>query len=38
MSLHEGGRPVHLLMNNIGGGYAIHDARLLARMLADQLG
>src|SRR5262245_40803093 len=37
MSLHEGGRHVHLLMNNIGGGYAIHNARLLARMLADQL-
>jgi len=38
MSLHEGGRPVQLLMNNIGGGYAIHNARLLAHMLADRLG
>ena len=36
MSLHEGGRPVHLLMNNLGGGYAIDNARLLARMLTDQ--
>jgi uncharacterized protein YecE (DUF72 family) len=36
--LHEGGRPVHLLMNNVYRGYAVRGARTLARLLADELG
>jgi uncharacterized protein YecE (DUF72 family) len=36
--LHEGGRPVHLLMNNVYRGYAVRSARTLARLLADELG
>jgi uncharacterized protein YecE (DUF72 family) len=36
--LHQGGRPVHLLMNNIFRGYAVRSARTLARLLADNLG
>jgi uncharacterized protein YecE (DUF72 family) len=35
--LHQGGRPVHLLMNNVFGGYAVRSARTLARLLADDL-
>jgi uncharacterized protein YecE (DUF72 family) len=33
-SLHEGGRPVHLLMNNVYRGYAVRSAQRLARLLA----
>ncbi|WP_214364434.1 DUF72 domain-containing protein [Pseudonocardia sp. H11422] len=36
--LHEGGRPVHLLFNNIYRGYAVRNARTLARLLADRVG
>jgi hypothetical protein len=34
----RGDRPVHLLLNNIGGGYALQSARTLASLLADQIG
>jgi uncharacterized protein YecE (DUF72 family) len=34
-SLREGGRPVHLLFNNVYRGAAVRNARALARLLAD---
>jgi uncharacterized protein YecE (DUF72 family) len=35
-ALHEDGRPVHLLMNNVYRGYAVRSARILARLLAER--
>jgi uncharacterized protein YecE (DUF72 family) len=37
-SLHDGGRPVHLLMNNCYGGLAVRASRLLAKLLAEREG
>ena len=35
-TLHEGGRPVHLLFNNVYRGAAVRNARALARLLTDR--
>jgi uncharacterized protein YecE (DUF72 family) len=35
--LHEGGRPVHVLMNNCADGSYVRNAGTLARLLAEQL-
>src|ERR687891_108504 len=35
--LHEGGRPVHVLMNNCADGACVRNAMTLATLLADQL-
>jgi uncharacterized protein YecE (DUF72 family) len=35
--LHNGGRPVHVLMNNCADGACVRNARTLAQLLADQL-
>jgi uncharacterized protein YecE (DUF72 family) len=35
--LHEGGRPVHLLMNNCAAGHCVSNAHTLAGLLADEL-
>jgi uncharacterized protein YecE (DUF72 family) len=37
-ALHEDGRPVHLLMNNLYRGYAVRNARMLARLLEERDG
>jgi uncharacterized protein YecE (DUF72 family) len=37
-ALHEGGRPVHILMNNCADGACVRNAKSLARLLADDLG
>lgn len=37
-ALHQDGRPVHLLMNNVYRGYAVRSARTLARLLAERAG
>jgi uncharacterized protein YecE (DUF72 family) len=36
--LHDGGRPVHLLLNNCAGGHCVDNARTLARLLVDEPG
>jgi uncharacterized protein YecE (DUF72 family) len=37
LQLHDGGRPVHVLMNNCADGACVRNARALSRLLADQL-
>jgi len=36
-TLHDAGRPVPLLMNNVYRGYAVRNVRMLVRLLADEL-
>ncbi|HSS09763.1 MAG TPA: DUF72 domain-containing protein [Acidimicrobiales bacterium] len=35
--LHEGGRPVHVLMNNCAEGFCVRSASPLAQLLAEKL-